>query len=92
MEGIKDIYNGFLFSTYLEAYIKRKGLKIAFVADVLDMKYETFRSKIKRDSFTYQEIHFLDMYFPDLRYLENRNNYINIRLTQRGRSIQDLRN
>lgn len=92
MEGIKDIYNGFLFSSYLETYIKRKGLKISFVADVLDMKYETFRSKIKRDSFTYQEIHFLDMYFPDLRYLENRNNYINIRLTQRGRSIQDLRN
>lgn len=89
---MKDIYNGFLFSTYLDNYIKRKGLKLVSVAEVLEINYSSFRSKLKRDSFSYQEIHFLDMYYPDLRYWENRNNYINIRLSQRGRSMQDLRN
>lgn len=89
---MKDIYDGYLFSTYLDNYIKRKGLKLVSVADVLGINYSSFRSKLKRDSFTYQEIHFLDTYYPDLLYWENRNNFIKIKLKNTGRSIDDFRN
>lgn len=89
---MKDIYDGYLFSTYLDNYIKRKGLKLVSVADVLDINYSSFRSKLKRDSFTYQEIHFLDTYYPDLNYWENRNNYIKIRLNNKGITLTDIRN
>ena len=92
MSFMRDIYLGFSFATYLDRYIKKKGLKLISVAEALEINYATFRSKLKRDSFSYQEIHFLDSFYSDLRYWENRDNYIQIRLRQNGKTIESIRN
>lgn len=88
----RDILDGFFFNTYLSDYIKRKGISKSKIGEILELNYSTVKSKFRIDSFTYREIHFLDMYYLDLRYFENRNNYIKIRLQQRGRSIESIRN
>ena len=45
---------------------------------MLEINYDSLRSKFARDSFSYHEVAFLDYYFK-LRYLENYKRFFDIR-------------
>lgn len=88
----KRVYDGFSFSEYLERFIKKEGITKSKIADLLDINYNTVKSKFRLDCFTYQEIHYLDTYYPNLHYWDNRNNYLEIRIKNRDRSNADFNN
>lgn len=73
------IFDCYGFSKYFSSYLSKNGIKIVFIANLLNISYEACRSKIRRDTFTYSEVCFLDFYFDDLRYLENMRAYLVLR-------------
>lgn len=58
------------FSKYLDKFLFEKGMKKIKVSEILGIKYNTFISKMKRDSFSYKEIIYLDVVL-NLNFYEN---------------------
>ena len=87
---ISRLFDGFSFSVYFSNYLKKKGITKKKISELLQVNYSTLRNKFSNDSFTYQEIHFLDSFYSDLRYWENRNNYLTIRFKEANVTIHEF--
>ena len=87
---ISRLFDGFSFSEYFSQYLKQKGITKKKISEILQVNYSTLRNKFSNDSFTYQEIHFLDSFYSDLNYWENRTNYLTIRLKEARVTIQEF--
>lgn len=72
-------YADFNFAEYLERYIGKRGIPKSAIARILELSYETVRSKFKKNTFSYSEVLYLDCYYPDLCFSDNYKRYLELR-------------
>lgn len=72
-------YADYNFAEYLERYISKRGIPKSAIARILEISYETTRSKFRKNTFSYSEVFYLDCYYSDLGYLDNYKRYLQLR-------------